>query len=142
MNDDAVSLTELLRDYGALWEISRRGPGLRAQRRRPPAPPVTFTAPSAAALRPLLEHGYDPAELAAISHAFGRDWHVERVQPGSGWLAVSRAGAADAADAADAGSAGTGSAGASAGAPIRVIVAADLERLRAKLDRAGRLGAP
>jgi hypothetical protein len=145
MNDDAVSLTELLRDYGALWEISRRGPGLRAQRRRPPAPPVTFTAPSAAALRPLLEHGYDPAELAAISHAFGRDWHVERVEPGSGWLAVSRADAADAADAgsADAGSAGEGAAGeGAAGAPIRVIVAADLERLRAKLDRAGRLGAP
>ena len=123
MTDDATSLTELLCDYGALWDISRSEHGFRAQRRRPPAPPVAFTAPSAAALRPLLEHGYDPAELAAVSHAFGSEWRVERVEPGSRWLAVSRgdAGAAD--------------------APIRVILASDLERLRVKLDRAGRPGA-
>jgi transposase len=74
MNDDATSLTELLCDYGALWEISRSGRGFTARRRRPPAPPVAFAAPSVAALRPLLEHGYDPAELAAISHMFGSDW--------------------------------------------------------------------
>ena len=133
MTDDATSLTELLCDYGALWDISRSEHGFRAQRRRPPAPPVAFTAPSAAALRPLLEHGYDPAELAAISHAFGSEWHVERVEPGSRWLAVSR-GDAVAADAevADAGA---------ADAPFRVILASDLERLRVKLDRAGRPGA-
>jgi hypothetical protein len=117
MSDDATSLTELLCDYGALWEISRSGRGFTARRRRPPAPPVAFTAPSAAALRPLLEHGYDPAELAAISHMFGSEWHVERVDPGTGWLAVS-----------------------GGGAPIRVIVAGDLEGLRGKLDRERRPG--
>jgi hypothetical protein len=113
MSDDAASLTELLSDYGALWEISRSGRGFRAQRRRPPAPPIAFTAPSVAALRPLLEHGYDPAGLAVISEAFGRDWYVQHVQPGSAWLAVSRV-----------------------GAPIRVIMADDLEDLRVKLSRA------
>lgn len=137
MSDEATSLTELLCDYGALWDISRSGRSFRAQRRRPPVPPVAFTAPSAAALRPLLEHGYDPAELAAISHAFAGEWHVERVEPGSGWLAVSCAGAGPA----GAGAAGAGAAGA-AGAPTRVILAGDLARLREKLDRAGRLAPP
>jgi hypothetical protein len=126
-DDDATSLTELLCDYGALWDISRSGHGLRAQRRRPPAPLVTFTAPSAAALRLLLEHGYDPAELAAISQAFGSEWHVERVEPGAGWLAVARAGAG---------------AGAGAAAAFRVVLAGDLARLREELDRIGRPGAP
>lgn len=117
MNDDATSLTELLCDYGALWEISRSGRGFRAQRRRLPAPPVVFTAPSVAALRRLLAHGHDPAELATISHTFGGEWQVERIHPGSAWLAVSRT-----------------------GAPIQVIVADDLAGLRAKLDGAGRPG--
>jgi hypothetical protein len=48
---------------------------------------------------------------------FGTEWHVERVDPGTGWLAVSRG-----------------------GAPIQVIVAADLEGLRGKLDRERRPG--
>jgi hypothetical protein len=115
MDDDATSLTELLCDYGALWEISRSGRGFRAQRRRLPAPPVVFTAPSVAALRRLLAHGYDPAELATISHAFGGEWQVERIHPGSAWLAVSRTVSRT-------------------GAPIQVVVADDLEGLRAKLD--------
>ncbi len=115
MRDEAASLTELLSDYGALWEISRSRHGFRARRRRPPAPPVVFTAPSVAALRSLLEHGYDTGLLAEISEDFGSDWQVERVDPGSAWLAVSRA-----------------------GAPVRLIVADDLEGLRVKLDKVRR----
>ena len=121
MNDDATSLTELLCDYGALWEISRSGRGFRAQRRRLPTPPMVFTAPSVAALRPLLAHGYDPAELATISQAFGGEWQVEHIHPGSAWLAVSRTVSRT-------------------HAPIQVIVADDLEGLRAKLNGASRPG--
>ena len=115
MNDDAASLTELLRDYGALWEISRSGPGFRARRRRAPAPPVVFTAPSVPALRLLLEHGYDPGQLAGITQDFGSDWQVEHIDPASAWLAVSRA-----------------------GGRIRLIVADDLDGLQVKLDKARR----
>lgn len=114
MSDDAASLTGLLCDYGALWEISRTAQGFRAQRRPPPAPPVAFTAPSVAALRPLLEHGYDTAVLGEIQRAFGSLWQVERIDPGSAWLAVSRGGTA-----------------------VRAVVADDLDGLRDKLDRAG-----
>jgi hypothetical protein len=115
MRDDAARLTELLCDYGALWDISRSGQGFRARRRRAPAPPVAFTAPSVAALRSLLEHGYDTGKLAEISQDFGSDWQVEHVDPGSAWLAVCRA-----------------------GGRIRLIVADDLDGLRVKLDKARR----
>src|SRR6266851_6436254 len=88
--DDAASLTALMTDYGGLWEISRTPKGVRAQRRHSPAPPVVFTAPTAAALREMLEHGYDPAELAAVIRDFGGEWQVEPINPGSAWIALSR----------------------------------------------------
>jgi hypothetical protein len=87
--NDAASLTALLRDYGGLWEISRTPKGVTAQQRRSPAPPVVFTAPTVGALWELLEHGYDPAELAAVTGDFS-EWQVEHIDPGSAWIALSR----------------------------------------------------
>jgi hypothetical protein len=88
--DDAASLTALTSDYGQLWEISRTPKGVRAQKRNSPAPPVVFTAPTVPALRELLEHGYDPATLAAVIRDFGGEWQVEHIDPGSAWIALSR----------------------------------------------------
>jgi hypothetical protein len=42
------------------------------------------------ALRELLEHGYDPATLAAVIRDFGGEWQVEHIDPGSAWIALSR----------------------------------------------------
>ena len=88
--DDAASLTALTSDYGQLWEIGRTPKGVRAQQRRSPAPPVVFTAPTVAALRELLEHGYDPATLAAVIRDYGDQGQVEHIDPGSAWIALSR----------------------------------------------------
>ena len=88
MTPDAASLTSLLRDYGALWEITRTPHGLTAQRRPPPAPPVIVTATTVPALRELLEHGYDTSKLAAIEHDYSGPWHIERLDPGTAWVAV------------------------------------------------------
>jgi hypothetical protein len=88
--DDAANLTALLRDYGQLWEIGRTPKGVRAQQRRSPAPPAVFTAPTVAALRELLEHGYDPATLGAVNRDYGGEWQIEHIDPGSAWIALSR----------------------------------------------------
>ena len=84
--DDAASLTALLRDYGGpLCEITRTPKGYRAVTRSASAPPVVFTAATVPALRELLEHGYDPAQLAAVISDFGQ-WQVStstRAQHGS-----------------------------------------------------------
>jgi hypothetical protein len=90
--DDAASLTGLLCEYGALWEISRTPQGFAAQRRPRPAPPEVFTAASVTALRKLLEHGYDTGTLARLMRDFGDEWEVERLDPGSAWVAVSHVG--------------------------------------------------
>jgi hypothetical protein len=113
--DDAVSLTALLRDYGGpLCEITRTPQGYRAATRSPSASPVVFTAATVPALRELLEHGYDPATLAAVISDFGGEWQVERIDLGSAWIALSHGG----------------------GGLIRVIAANDLDRLRGSLGRA------
>jgi hypothetical protein len=91
-SDDAASLTALLGEFGGLWQISRTFHGYTAQRRPPPAPPVVLTAKTVAALRDLLQHGYDTGKLAAILAGFGSQWEVERLDPGSAWVAVSRDG--------------------------------------------------
>ena len=88
--DDAAILTALMTDYGGLWEISRTPKGVRAQQRPSPAPPVVFTAPTAATLREQLEHGYDPTELNTVIRDFGSEWQVEHINPGSAWIALSR----------------------------------------------------
>jgi hypothetical protein len=112
--DDAASLTALLRDYGGpLCEISRTPQGYRAARRPPPTPPLAFTAATVPALRELLEHGYDPAKLAAVISDFGGEWQVEHIDPGSAWIALSH------------GEDGL----------IRVIAANDLDSLRGSLGR-------
>jgi hypothetical protein len=112
-DDDAASLTALLRDYGALWEISRTPKGVTAQQRRSPAPPVVFTAATVAALRELLEHGYDPAELAAVISDYGDEWQVQHIDPGTAWIALCR------------GDDGV----------MRVVAANDLDSLRGRLSR-------
>jgi hypothetical protein len=66
-----------------------------------------------AALRELLEHGYDPAVLAAIIRDYGGEWQVEHIDPGSAWIAVSRGG----------------------DGLIQVIAANDLDALRGSLGR-------
>jgi hypothetical protein len=66
--------------------------GYTAQRRPPPAPPVVLIAETVAALRELLQHGYDTGKLAAIVADFGSQWEVERLDPGSTWVAVSHDG--------------------------------------------------
>jgi len=111
-NANAASLTGLMRDYGALWNITKTPHGITAQRRPPPAPPVVFTATTVPALRALLEHGYDTGKLAAIMRDFGGSWHVEYLDPGTAWVAVTH----------DHGL-------------TRVIVAADLDTLRSNLNR-------
>jgi hypothetical protein len=111
--DDAASLTALLYDYGGLWQITKTPQGYRAQRRPVTAPPAIFTAKTVLALRGLLEHGYDTGKLAAIVRDFGSQWEVERLDPGSAWVAVSRD-----------------------GSHTRVIAASELDSLRSCLDRA------
>ena len=91
-SDDAASLTALLGEFGGLWQISKTSHGYTAQRRPPPAPPVVLIAETVAALRELLQHGYDTGKLAAIMADFGSQWEVERLDPGSAWVAVSRDG--------------------------------------------------
>jgi hypothetical protein len=111
-DSSAASLTGLMRDYGALWEITRTAHGFTAKRRPPPAPPVIFTATTVPVLRALLEHGYDTGKLAAIMRDFGCAWHIEYLDPGTSWVAVTH---------------GHGL--------TRVIVAADLDTLRSNLSR-------
>ena len=111
--DDAADLTALLCDFGGLWTITRTPNGYTAQRRRAPAPPVVFTAETVGALRALLEHGYDTAKFAGVLRDFGSEWEIERLDPGSAWVAVSRD-----------------------GGHTRVIAAGDLDSLRASLSRA------
>ncbi len=111
---DAASFTSLTSDYGALWELTRKPRGFRAQRRPLPALHlVILTAETIPALRELLEHGYDPRVLAAIFRDHDASWQIEQLDPGSAWLAISR----------DPGH-------------IQVITAADLPALRHKLDTA------
>ena len=89
--NDAASLTALLREYGGpLCEITRTPQGYKAIRRYPHAAAVVFTAATVPALREMLEHGYDPAELAAVTHDFGGEWQVQHLPPGSTWIALSR----------------------------------------------------
>jgi hypothetical protein len=90
--DDAASLTALLGEFGGLWQISRTPHGYTAQRRPRPAPRLVLTAGTVAALRQLLQHGYDTGKLAAIVADFGGQWHVEHLDPGSAWVAVSHDG--------------------------------------------------
>src|ERR1022692_3202957 len=71
-SDAAASLTALLGDFGGLWQISKTPHGYTAQRRPPPAPPLVLTAGTVAALRELLQHGYDTVKLAAIVADFCR----------------------------------------------------------------------
>jgi hypothetical protein len=112
--DDAASLTALLREYGGpLCEITRTPQGYKAIRRYPHAAAVVFTAATVPDLREMLEHGYDPAELAAVTHDFGGEWQVQHLPPGSAWIALSR------------GDDGF----------IRVVAANDLGTLRSSLGR-------
>ena len=91
-DDTAASLTALLGEFGGLWQISKTPHGYTAQRRPPPAPPLVLTGGTVPALRELLQHGYDTGKLAAIMADFGGQWHVEHLDPGSAWVAVSRDG--------------------------------------------------
>jgi hypothetical protein len=108
---DAASLTGLLSDYGALWDITRTSRGYTARQRPRPAPPAVLTAATIPALRELLEHGYDTAALAALTRDFTA-WQIEHVDPGSTWVAISR------------------------DRPAQVITASDLDGLRASLAHA------
>jgi len=110
---DAASFTSLTSDYGALWELTRKLRGFRAQRRPLPAHPVILTAETIPALRELLEHGYDPRALAAILRDHDTSWQIEQLDPGSAWLAISRD-----------------------PSHIQVITAADLSALREEIRRA------
>jgi hypothetical protein len=88
--DEAASLTALMSEYaGPLCEITKTPQGYRAAIRHLPEPPAVFTAATVPALRELLEHGYDPAVLAAIMADFGGEWQVQPIAPGSAWIAVS-----------------------------------------------------
>jgi len=109
---EAASLTSLLSDYGALWDISRTPHGYSARRRSRPGPPATLTAATVPARRELLQHGYDPAALAALTRDF-TGWDIERVDPGSAWVAIARD-----------------------RHPPQVITASDLATLRRNLSRA------
>ena len=91
-SDDAASLTTLLGEFGGLWQISKTPHGYTAHRRPPPAPPVVLTAGTVAALRELLQHGYDTGKLAAIMAEFGDQWELERLDPGTAWVAASHDG--------------------------------------------------
>jgi hypothetical protein len=110
---DAASFTSLTSDYGALWELTRKPRGFRAQRRPLPEPPVILTAETIPALRELLKHGYDTRVLAAIFRDHDASWQIEQLDPGSAWLAISR----------DPGH-------------IQVITTADLSALREEIRRA------
>jgi hypothetical protein len=110
---DTVSLTGLLHDYGASWDINRTPDGYTARRQPHRLPPAILRADTIPALREQLEHGYDPAALAGITRDFGAEWHVEHIDPGSAWAAISR----------DSGH-------------TEVITAADLDSLRTSLRRA------
>jgi hypothetical protein len=91
-SDAAASLTALLGQFGGLWQISKTPHGYTAQRRPPPAPPLVLTAGTVATLRELLQHGYDTGKLAAIMADFGGQWELERLDPGTVWVAASRDG--------------------------------------------------
>lgn len=110
--DDAANLTALLYDYGGLWQIAKTPQGYRAQRRPVTASPAVLTAETVPALRGLLEHGYDTGKLAVLMRDFAQ-WEIERLDPGSAWVAVIRD-----------------------GDPAQVITAADLNTLRISLGRA------
>jgi hypothetical protein len=112
--DDAASLTALMSDHGGpLCEITRTPQGYRATRRQLPPSPLVFTAATVPALREMLEHGYDPAKLAAVIRDFGGECQVEHIDPGSAWIALS-----------------LGDDGL-----IRVVAANDLDTLRSSLGR-------
>ena len=112
--DDAASLTALMSDYGGpLCEITRTPLGYKATRRHLPPSPLVFTAATVPALREMLEHGYDPAKLAAVIRDFGGEWQVEHIDPGSAWIALSR----------------------DDDGLIRVVAANDLDTLRSSLGR-------
>ena len=93
--------------------ITRTPRGFTAQRRPLPAPPVVLAAATVPALRELLEHGYDTGKLAELMRDYGTEWDIERVDPGSTWVAVSRDGAL-----------------------TRVIAAGDLDNLRSSMGEA------
>jgi hypothetical protein len=82
VDDTTGSLTGLLTEFGALWDIISGPYGFAAQRRPPPSRPLILTAATATALRQLLEHGYDVAKLAAIIREFSGTWEIEHVNPG------------------------------------------------------------
>jgi hypothetical protein len=88
-DEGPASLTRLWTEFGALWEITRNAQGYEATRRPHPVPPIVLTAQTAPALRELLAHGYDTAQLAAIMRDFA-GWDVEHVDPGTAWIAISR----------------------------------------------------
>ena len=113
--DDVADLTSLLHDYGGLWAVNMTPQGYNAQRRPRLAPPEIFTAATVAALRELLEHGYDTGKLAELTRDFGSEWEIKRLDPGSAWVAVSRDGNV-----------------------ARVITAGDLGSLRSGLSKATR----
>jgi hypothetical protein len=110
--DDAANLTTLLYDYGGLWQITKTPHGYRAQRRPLTASPAVLTAETVPALRGLLEHGYDTGKLAELMRDFTQ-WEIERLDPGSAWVAVSRD-----------------------GHRTQIIAAADLDSLRDTLGKA------
>jgi hypothetical protein len=87
---DAASLTGLLHDYGALWNINRTPDGYTARRQPQHIPPAILAADTIPALREQLEHGYDPATLAGITRDYGTGWHIGHIDPGSAWAAISR----------------------------------------------------
>jgi hypothetical protein len=89
--NDAASLTALLYDYGGLWQITKTSQGYRAQRRPVTTPPTVLSAQTVPALRGLLEHGYDTGKLADLMRDFAQ-WEIDRLDPGSAWVAVSRDG--------------------------------------------------
>src|ERR1019366_7469164 len=109
--DDAPSLTALLREFGGLWVITRTPRGFTAHRRPLPAPPVVLAAATMPAPRELLEHGRHTSTLAELMRDYDAEWDIERVDPGSTWVAVSRDGALP-----------------------RVIAAGDLDNLRTRLS--------
>jgi hypothetical protein len=86
---DTAGLTGLWTEFGALWEITTTEQGYQARRRRTP-PPLTLTAASVPAMRALLKHGYDPADLIALTGDLGPGWVIERIDPGHAWAAIPR----------------------------------------------------
>jgi hypothetical protein len=86
----AADLTALFTEFGGLWEITRTPDGYQARRRPLPVFPLVLTAETVPALRELLKHGYDTAELAALQRDFAAGWDIEHLDSGSAWVAVSR----------------------------------------------------